>query len=134
MKIAGSFKRRWLHRAWPGLTAPGNRALLRLEMLESRLLPSSTPHLLRQPAISVAREFTDVKGAAFFVADDGVHGTELWKSNGTAAGTLLVKDISPGSAPSGPHALTNVNGTLFFRAKGELWRSNGTPASTTLVK
>ena len=44
---------------------------------------------------------TDVNGTLYFNADDGVHGHELWKSDGTEAGTVLVKDISVSSgAPS----------------------------------
>src|SRR5713226_1650081 len=119
----------------------------RLEVLEARLLPSLTPHLLKDinpgPMGSVAPSprlplFVDVNHTAYFAANDGAHGSELWKSNGAAAGTLLVKDINPG-ASSSPTYLTNVNGTLFFTAidpvhGDELWRSNGTPAGTVLVK
>ncbi len=57
-----------------------------------------------------------INGTLFFVADDGMNGTELWKSDGTPAGTTMVKDINPGSNPSSPGALTNLNGTLFFVA------------------
>ena len=59
---------------------------------------------------------TNVGGTLFFTANDGVNGTELWKSDGTAAGTVLVKDINPGSSSSYPRYLTNVGGTLFFTA------------------
>src|SRR5262249_29772790 len=81
----------------------------------------------------------NVNGTLFFSARNATRGFELWKSNGTPAGTLLVKDINPGSASSGPVALTNVNGTLFFYANNgvsgsELWKSNGTAAGTVLIK
>ena len=78
---------------------------------------------------------TNVNGTLFFEAYDGTYGTELWKSDGTEAGTVLVKDINPGAVSSDPSGLTNVNGTLFFAAddgshRHALWRSDGTPAGT----
>jgi ELWxxDGT repeat protein len=92
---------------------------------------------LLTPLTSVGN-FTDVNGELFFTADDGSHGDELWKSDGTAAGTTLVADINPGPTGSNPADLTNVNGTLFFSADDgvhgrELWESDGTAAGTILL-
>lgn len=75
----------------------------------------------------------------YFQADDGVNGSELWKSDGTAAGTVLVKDIQPGSPGSGPSYLTAVGSTLYFQADDgvngkELWKSDGTAAGTVMVR
>jgi len=88
-------------------------------------------------------DLTNVAGTLFFTGDDGSgpsdHGRELWKSDGTSSGTVIVKDIRPGAQASDPADLTDVNGTLFFEADdgtdgGELWSSDGTSAGTALVK
>lgn len=95
---------------------------------------------------STPTQLTDVDGTLFFTAKDGVNGVELWKSDGTETGTVLVRNINEGNvgdtstaASSNPGSLTNVEGTLFFTADDgehgtELWKSDGTESGTVLVK
>jgi ELWxxDGT repeat protein len=78
-------------------------------------------------------------GVVLFVAKDSAKGAELWKSDGTEAGTVLVKDIRPGPASSWPHSLTLAGGRVYFSANDgdhgrELWVSDGTEAGTWLVE
>src|SRR5262249_47723603 len=68
------------------------------------------------PNSSNPEQLTSVNGTLFFVANDGTHGRELWRSDGTEGGTTLVKDISAGSSIGNLESLTDVNGTLFFSA------------------
>lgn len=84
-------------------------------------------------------EFVVIGTNAYFAADDGINGLELWATDGTPEGTILIKDVRPGAEGSSPHGLTNVAGTLFFVADDgthgiEPWRSDGTAAGTVLVK
>lgn len=84
---------------------------------------------------SAPAELTDVNGTLFFTADDGVSRRELWKSDGTEAGTVLVRDLGGGNTLV--QHLTDVNGILFFAAHTsdvELWRSDGTESGTFMVK
>jgi ELWxxDGT repeat protein len=89
------------------------------------------------PRSSEPSYLTAVGDTLFFTADDGKHGRQLWKSNGTKAGTVLVKKVS-GFEPLSYPQLTAVGGTLFFLANGtrgtDLWKSDGTKAGTVLVK
>src|SRR5262245_2433840 len=78
-------------------------------------------------------------GVHYFVAQDGDHGRELWRTDGTTAGTWLFKDIVPGPGFSYVLSLTAVNDTLYFTAitpdtGQELWTSDGTPDGTRMVK
>ena len=51
-----------------------------------------------------------------FVADDGIHGPELWSTDGTPEGTGLVADLSPGPTGSAPEWLVAADGYLYFTA------------------
>ncbi len=85
------------------------------------------------PDSSQPRDF--VKGGGgrlFFTADDGVHGRQLWKSNGTPEGTRRLTSLS--DAP--PEELTRFKSRVFFLTFGEagpLWKSNGTKNGTRNV-
>ena len=82
-----------------------------------------------------------VDGILYFTAEEPATGTELWKTDGTEVGTVLVADTSPGSEGSHLVHLTNVQGTLFFGRcdhqvsprSCELWTSDGTSSGTNLV-
>jgi ELWxxDGT repeat protein len=83
-------------------------------------------------------EMVTVGTEVFFVANDGAHGAELWVTNGSSAGTRLVKDTNPYEAhpEGGPWGLTAAGGLLFFQVRNpltgypQLWRSDGTAAGT----
>jgi ELWxxDGT repeat protein len=79
-------------------------------------------------------------GHVVFAGDDGVSGNELWRSDGTAAGTLLVADLDPGPDGSWPRHLTALgNGVVLLAAEDpslglELYRTDGTAAGTWMVR
>ena len=62
----------------------------------------------------------------------------LWVSDGTEAGTTVLKDFSPGSDSSAVTVLSSIGETVFILANSSagtgLWATNGTPESTRLVK
>ena len=62
---------------------------------------------------SSPRYLTVCNDYVFFNADEETTGVELWKSDGTAAGTEIVSDINPGAGHTNPNYLINRNGTLF---------------------
>jgi ELWxxDGT repeat protein len=105
-------------------TAAGTVLLAQFPEPGHQLFPSG--HLL-----------TAASGKLYFVAADRIgQGAELWVSDGTAAGTHLLRGVNPGL---GPGELTAAGGRLFFTAAEEthgreLWVSDGTAAGTRLVQ
>ena len=80
----------------------------------------------------------DVAGGTVFFVEDDAHGLEPWVTDGTPAGTRLLKDIYPGPRSSVVMMVTLMNGVAFFFADDganglELWRSDGTPGGTHVV-
>jgi trimeric autotransporter adhesin len=77
-------------------------------------------------------------GILYFSAEDGVNGKELWRTDGTEAGTFMLKDINAGSASSSPSRLFQIGEQLIFFADNgvdgrELWRTDGTSDGTYLL-
>jgi ELWxxDGT repeat protein len=86
------------------------------------------------PNSSSPQNLTGFRGEIYFTAYTPESGTELWRSDGTAAGTALVKDIVPGDQSAFPRELIVVGDLLYFVANGnELWRTDGTPQGTQRV-
>ena len=84
-------------------------------------------------------EIEPASNILFLKADDGIHGDELLKSDGTEAGTTLVKDIYGGAEDSDIYDITSVDGFVIFQADDgtygrELWKSDGSSEGTSLVK
>ncbi len=84
--------------------------------------------------------FVRVGDRVVFWTDDGSHGFEPWITDGTAAGTSLLKDINPGRPGSSePRGTAVLGSTLYFWANDgvhglELWKTDGTAGGTALVR
>ena len=88
------------------------------------------------PSSSSPSEFIEFNGWLYFSANT-ILGYELWKTNGTSAGTVLVKDINPGGS-SNPDNFVILNNKLYFVAADgtngrEIWTTDGTSSGTVMA-
>jgi len=92
------------------------------------------------PSIALGPQYlTTSNNRVYFTALTSANGYELWSSDGTSAGTSMVKDIIPGTAGTSLSGLTDIDGVLFFSAGDgihghELWKSEGLASNTIMVK
>lgn len=75
----------------------------------------------------------------YFTAVTSANGLELWKSDGSETGTVLIKDILSGSTSSFPLNLTKAGTLLYFTADDgvngtEIWVSDGSSTGTFMLK
>jgi ELWxxDGT repeat protein len=82
---------------------------------------------------------TPANGFVFFTVNEN-YVRKLWRTDGTEAGTILVKDIDPTNNINYiPGGYFEFNNSIYFNAGTtttgqELWKSDGTEAGTTIVK
>ncbi|HKY31379.1 MAG TPA: ELWxxDGT repeat protein [Candidatus Polarisedimenticolia bacterium] len=86
--------------------------------------------------------FTRLNGRLLFAAYESVHGAEPWITDGTEAGTRLVRDLHPGPSStfeSGIGIFHNWQNRAYFSGNdgvsgAELWMTDGTDEGTRLVR
>ncbi|MBI5852230.1 MAG: hypothetical protein HZB39_14545 [Planctomycetes bacterium] len=124
--------------------------LSRLAALVALLAPltaqsyPSVPRLLldfnrdpREIRSSSPGDFASTGVLAYFSADDGIHGRELWRSLGTSATTALVADVRAGYESSDPRSIMPIaTGAVFLADDGgglRLFSTDGMPGSATAL-
>ncbi|MES2690955.1 MAG: hypothetical protein V4658_11170, partial [Bacteroidota bacterium] len=116
------------------------KPLVFILILASFFSQAQSPYLVKDlvasgtSGSSAPEWLTAYKNKLVFSATTFAQGNELWESDGTESGTLLIKDLHIGNgAPV--RNLTICNDTLFFTTnESELWKTDGTGAGTVLVK
>lgn len=78
-------------------------------------LLETAPHLPQIARLSES-SLRAAGSTLYFAADDGIHGNELWRTDGTPEGTRLAHDLAPGPASSDPEELTVIGEELYLSA------------------
>ncbi len=82
---------------------------------------------------------TNINGSVlFFIRDTNVdtnnnYNHELWETNGTLAGTTLIKKL-PSTNASQIAPLIEINDTAIFAINREIWKSDGTATGTVKIE
>ncbi len=84
-------------------------------------------------------EFANVNGTLYFRADDGRTGSEVWRSNGTIEGTVVLPEVNPGAGGASPADLFGIGKVLYFTSSygtgtPSLWKYDLTTTATTTLR
>ncbi|HEY1086085.1 MAG TPA: hypothetical protein VGE37_00275, partial [Archangium sp.] len=96
------------------------------------IAPPLSPVLLTPPGTLSMQDVSCTTAGAFFRGTTSAFGTELWRTDGTDAGTVMVHDVVPGSGSGVPFAriVPHVDGGLHFAANDgvtgpQVWFTQG---------
>lgn len=97
--------------------------------------PARVRPLRRRLTVSLYTGLVRSGGRVYFRADDGEHGYELWRTDGTPAGTVMTRDICPGPCDSQVTPPWDFAGRAAVLARDpvhglQAWSSDGTRAGT----
>jgi ELWxxDGT repeat protein len=99
----------------------GQQYLAMVDATQTRLFTTNgtqprTVQVATFPAAMTLRLNTAVLNNELYFSAKGTAGDELWKTNGTTAGSVQVLDINPGTVDSSPAGFELLNGFLYFAA------------------
>ena len=104
--------------------------LIRTDNQRARLWTSAGGKAVQLTTAVLSGNLSQGAGKVFFLADDGGHGFEPWVSDGTAAGTHLIKDVCRGTCSADVSSFATIANVTYFNTHGDLWRTDATEAGT----
>ncbi len=115
-------------------TSDGTPAGSRLLADVNRLPPGTTESSLVRTAKKMVYGVSP--DHVLMVLDDGIHGAELWRTDGASSNTVMLKDMTPGPSGTVVSDIQSFEDAVYVAVEGAapaLWKSDGTTAGTAVL-